>query len=91
MKYWVWLGVLFFMVGCATAPPVKQEDVDNAMGEARMIKNKYGPGCQSLGWPEGSMAYNDCVLNFYLQEKPDVEDRRPVLKEALRQSMQKSQ
>jgi hypothetical protein len=89
MKYWVWIGVLFWMVGCATAPPVKQGDVDNAMGEARMINNKYGAGCQSLGWPKGSISYINCLLNFYQQEKPDVEDRREVLVEALKQATQK--
>lgn len=89
MKYWVWIGVLFWLVGCAAAPPVKQEDVDASMGEARMVYNKYGMGCQSLGWPKGSMSYINCLLNFYQQEKPDVEDRRDVLTEALKQVTQK--
>ncbi|CCQ90482.1 exported hypothetical protein [Nitrospina gracilis 3/211] len=89
MRHWICAVLFLGMVGCATAP-VNPEDVDNSMGEARKIKNKYGTGCLSLGWPEGSISYINCVLNFYQQEKPDVEDRRPVLVEALKRVTQKN-
>lgn len=90
MKTWMGMVAFLWMTACAAAP-VTQEEVDRAMGEADRLNAQYGTACVSLGFPQGSRPYFGCVLKFYDQEKPEPAIRRPVLKQALRQSVKQGE